>query len=674
MKKPLAAVLLILGALSFIDAAPAAVRISGGIVLAFYLPGLAFLLLLGDRWRSAIDGLYLPLLLSPAILAILLLASFRIAGSLHGAVTVSVLIPALIVIGTLFVGKNKNTAITAPVPWTILFISLAFGGLILIAYLVNGFLLVSSDAWYHISIVNEIVNRGIPPKDPWFADQRIRYMWIYHLFIAGFRERSGIQVPMAMGIFNVINAFVFPYLVARLTAVFRAERRYVLCTPLFAIAGIQSASWILWPVILVRALFGVVRDSDAVDYFIHRINLNGTEVMDFLTPSGTFIVNVVDKFCVITAFNYALNLFLLCFIVSISADFLAKRAAKACAAAFLIILGAFLFHVVIGTSLMLTVIGTSTLMIAAGLLRSWRWEKQPLRRSLTIAGAAVLAAAMGLPYLRSLSGGAQSGDSSMRHLHVGIESILTIVAPLAVLFFPSRAAFKEMLTLKKGEHKTLLGWLLCLAGLSVFVDLPTVNESKFIMLFFLLLTPPVAWQIIDGFQRSRGARRMALALGVGVLFIVPTALTVRGFILQRPSNPMEVRRAAVSGAEQEIFAWIEGNTPIDAVFMEGNDYNWMPVFGERRSFIAHKAMIETLGYRNAEVERCLLIRNTFFSAAPVSEEDIGFLRELRMGIYFVLWREDGDRIPGLEIKFSNHPEWFERVYGGAAGTVYRLVS
>jgi len=223
MKKPLLAALLILGALSFVDAVPAFVRISGSIVLTFYLPGLTFLLLLGDRRRSALDALYLPPLLSPIIVALLLLAFFRAAGSLHGAMTAAVLVPALCVVGTLFIGRGERTAVAGPVPRAILVISFAFSALILLAYCLNGFLLIRSDAWYHLSIAHEIVNHGIPPRDPWLADQPIRYMWIYHLFIAGFKERSGISLSMAMGTFNIINAFIFPYLVARLTAVFREE-------------------------------------------------------------------------------------------------------------------------------------------------------------------------------------------------------------------------------------------------------------------------------------------------------------------------------------------------------------------------------------------------------------------------------------------------------------------
>jgi hypothetical protein len=672
MKKPLLAALLLIGALSFIDAAPPAVRLPGSIVLMYYLPGLAFLLLLGDRRRPALDALYLPPLLSPIIVVLLMLAVHRATGSLRGAMTASVLIPAfIVVVASLVPGKDRSAA-AAPVPRSILFISFGFAGAILTAYLLNGFLLVRSDAWYHISIVGEILNRGIPPKDPWFADQSIRYMWSYHLFIAGFIERSRLSIPMALGLFNVINAFIFPYLVARLTALYKQDKRYVLGTPLFALAGIQCASWILWPVRLIGAFSGEVRGSAEIARIVRGIDVNSWHVLDFLAPWGTFIVSLLDKFFVITALNHALNLFLLCFVIIVSVRFDAKFAAKASVTAFLAMLGAFLFHVVIGTALILTVIGSGMLLAMLRLLRSRKGEKLSVYHSLVIPGVAVLVGAAALPYLASLSAGGQTGTSTMRHLHVGIRSALTIAAPLAVLFFPARAAVKELLTFRKDEYKILLAWMVCLAGLSLFVDLPTVNESKFIIVLFLLLTPPVVWQIIDDFQRTRGLRRAAVALGICVLFVAPLVLTVRGFYLQRPTDPTEVRRAAVSKSEWELFAWIRENTPSDAVFIEGNDYNWMPVFGKRRSFMANRQTIDVFGYRNEEVERCLRVRQALFSDAVPAKEDIDFLRDMKLHIYIVVWHEDEERIPGLEAKLASRPAWFEQVYRGAAGSIYRL--
>ncbi|MDD4857364.1 MAG: hypothetical protein PHD74_04565, partial [Candidatus Krumholzibacteria bacterium] len=199
------------------------------------------------------------------------------------------------------------------------------------------------------------------------------------------------------------------------------------------------------------------------------------------------------------------------------------------------------------------------------------------------------------------------------------------------------------------------------------------NELKFIIVFFLLLTPPVAWQIIGGFQRSHGMRRAALVFGIGVLFAVPLVLTVRGISLEKPVEPTEARRAGVSKAERDLFAWIRDHTPAGAVFMEGNDYNWMPVFGDRRSFIGTRQTIEIFGYGNEEVAQCGRVRSAIFSEAPITKEDIDFLRGMKLSIYIVAWREDSERLPGLEGRLADRPEWFERVYGGAAGTIYRLV-
>ena len=606
-------------------------------------------------------------------MVLLLLVLFPITGSLHSSVEMIVLIAAIAALGSLIVQRPTHSDGAAPVPRTILIISLVYGGLLLFAYLSNRFLLIRSDAWYHLSVVNEIVNRGIPPLDPWFGDEAIRYMWIYHLFIAGFVDLSGLPVAIALGIFNAINAFIFPYLVARLTAVFRGEPRYVLGTPLFAISGIQSVSWILWPVVLVRALFGEVKGWAEVSRIVQDIRVNDNRVIWFLTPYGTFMVNLVDKFFVITAFNYALNLFLLCFILIISVDSHAKSVARMAVTAFLVMLGAFLFHVIIGATLILTVIGSGMLLAAVRLFRARKLEGSARVHSLIVPIAAVLAGAAGLPYLMSLGGGVQTGNPVRDNLHFGFKSILTIAIPLAVLCVPLRAAFRKMRAFENDRYKILAAWLMTLAVLCVAINLPTWNESKITFPLFLLLTPLIAWELIDAIRRMRGARRFALVIGIGILFCVPPFMTARGFFLEKPIYSREIRRAATSLGEREIFAWIMEHTPRNAIVMEDNDYSWMPVYAKRRNFFAPETSVEVLGYGDEETDRFRRIRDDFFSDALVPKEDIDYLRSRQMDVFVVVWREDSERIPEIAAKFSNTPDLFREVYDNSAGTVYEVL-
>jgi hypothetical protein len=674
VSRPALAALLCVGALSFIGAMPPAIKIVGGMVLVLYLPGLGFLSLLGDRRRPFLDYVYLPLIISPVIGSLLAFAFYFAIGSVDRAWAAAPVLPALLLLASLFMKREKRHAADSPVPRSILFVSFAFGGILLVAYLMNTFLLYRADAWYHISIVNEISSRGIPPREPWLADEPIRYMWVFHFFIAGFKKFSGLSAPWAMGIFNTINAFVFPYLISRLTALFRKEKRFVLGTPLIAIAGLSSASWILWPVVLLRALSGEIKGSAEIARIIHDISIDGHRVVEFLTPSGLWMVSLIDKFFVMTSFNFALNLFLLCFITIASVERMARFDRGAIITAFSAFLGAFLFNIIVGVPLVAAAAGSGILLLLARLVRSRIGEGFSSFHTIAVPCAAFVAAAIGFPYFVSLAGGVGGDGQAIRYFHFGIKNLLTIAAPLCILFPFSRAAFRELRTSAGGAHRILAVWLAVLVALSLLVNLPSPNESKLVFPVFLLLTPLVAWQIIEALHRARGAKLIALSFVVVVLFAVPLVLAVRGCMMEKPANPIEKRRMGVTPEEREIFEVISARTPLGSAVIEGNGYVWMPVYAQRRDFFPDEGTIALLGYgRDRRIGRFREIRDRIFSEAPLREDDMTVLEKMKPDLYVVVWREDRERLPGIEGKLTRAPGWFERIYGNPAGAVFRLM-
>ena len=678
MKLPISrlfvAALLCAAALSFIGAAPAAIRVVGSIVSILYLPGLAFLLVLGGRRRPSLDYVYIPFVFSPVIIALLAFACYFATGSVDRAWTVAPVLPALLILASLFMKREEPPETASPVPRAIFFISLAFAGVIVVAYLMNAFLLYRIDAWYHITIVNEIVNRGIPPREPSLADEPIRYMWVFHYVIFGFRKFSGLSAPWAMGVFNAINAFVFPYLMARMTALFRKERRFVLGTPLFAIASLSSVSWILWPVVLLRALFGEVRGSAEIARVVHDVSIDGNTVVQFLAPYGLWMVNLVDKFFVITAFNFVLNLFLLCFVTIASVDRRARFDLRAIITVFFAILGALLFHVVWGVSLFAAVAGSGMLLFLARLVRLKAVEGFSSFHTIAIPAAALAAAAAASPYIMSLMGHVGEGGGAARYLHLGIRNMLTIAAPLVILYPFSRAAFMELRASKSDAHRILVPWLVALGAINLFFNLPASNVSKLIFPVFLLLTPLVAWHIIEALHLARGLRLGALWVVVAVLFVIPPVLTVRGFFLEKPIKPVEVKRMGVTHEDREVFAWIAAQTPLGAVVMESNVCNWMPVYAQRRGFLPDEDTIAIFGYsRDPRIGRFRDIRDHLFSEAPIREDDMTVLEKMKPDLYVVVWREDMERFPGIQARMTGAPGWFEQVYRNPAGAVFRLI-
>lgn len=640
-----------------------------GFLQAFYLPGLVFILFAGDRERSPLDDFYLPILISPILLSLLTIGFHGLTGSLGASLKLTMLLVYILLALAVVTGRFGRTGKDLPVPPSILLVSILFAGIVASAYIANRFLLSYTDAWYHTSVVNEIIDRGIPPLEPRLPDSPIRYMWIYHLFIAAWSRLSGLGTPGSLAVFNVVNAFAFPYLIARLTAFFTERRRYIVTSPLLAMAGLQSASWIFWPVMLLRALVGEVRGSEEIARILAGIRVNSSDVIHFLSPAYTWMVSLQDKFLTITPFNFSLNLFLLGFILALGRDFFARERLKAASFMLLVMLGAFLFHVITGTALILTAIGAGMLLALLKLLKK---VNQPLTYSYTyIPAAAAVAGAIGLPYFLSLAGGSVGGGPA-RYLHPGFKNILTIGAPLVILFVPAKAVLERILKRESSEFLMLGAWIAGLLALNAFVDLPYRNESKLVFPFFLLVTPPLAWEIYGGLAKAGRLRLSLLSAALVLLFFVPAFMTVRGFILERPEAQVEVRRFAVTDEEGDAFEWIRDNTGIDAVIIENNTYALMPVHAHRRGFTIVPVAVEVLGYDAEKTARYARIRDSLFSGEPLEAGTLEFLEGMDMDIYLVVWKEDLEERPFMKEKLRAYPDLFSPVFGNPAGSVYRI--
>jgi hypothetical protein len=656
-------------------ASPAPVRLVIGFAFAYYVPGLTAFLFLSEK-PFKLDHLFIPLLLSPVVESLLVLALARLGASPPVLLRIAAAFLCVLFAAAVLTRKGGPSSQASPIPRAVVAICFGFAGLILVSYIVNGFLLVRSDAWYHASITSEIIDRGIPPKEPWLPDTPIRYMWIYHLFIASGKELMGLTVFQALGLFNIVNAFVFPYLIARFTALFSTKARSIIGAPLFSIAGLESPAWILWVVSLGRAFFGGTKGLPEVSRILGAIDLNSERVIYFLSPFegwqrfGNYMVNTIDKFLTVTPFNHALNLFLCCFIVAISVDLRKKAVLRPSIAAFVLMLAALLFHVIIGAALILTVVGSGCLLFLVERLRYK--ETVPRYHTIILPIAAMLATAFSMPYLWRLVGENAGGVGIGEHFHLGIRNLVTIGAPLAVLFLPARRAIRDIFSFADGRRKILSLWLVSLFVLNAFVNLPTRNESKLVFPFFMLLCPPVAWAIIERLNAARGARLALKSLVVAVLFAVPPILTVRGFMLDKPANAVEERRDRVTPEDRDIFAWIRKNSSRDAVVIESNEYELMPVYAHRRELFPTPKTVAVLGYRGEAVDRSSRIRDELATGEPLTQGDIDFVRSLRVQVFIVLWREDLDARPGLDRSFASRPGLFEKRYENSRALIYSL--
>ncbi|MCK4538700.1 MAG: hypothetical protein KAV42_07890 [Candidatus Krumholzibacteria bacterium] len=593
--------------------------------------------------------------------------------TLDQAFRIGAALPYLALAVAVLAGRLKQNEERESFPRGIIAISIFYAGLIAVLYIYNGLLLVRSDAWYHASLVSEISTRGIPPMEPWLADAPVRYMWIYHLFLASWKNLSSLSLFTSMGVFNIIAAFSFPYLVARLVAHFTTNRRYIQAIPFLAIAGLESASWIMWPIGLGRAFFGEVTGFSEVSRQLQLAlaQANSCEVIRFLRPYGTWMVNLTDKFLTITAFSYSLNLLLLALVFFISFRSGTERRIRTAFLIMTTMLGAFLFHVITGTALICTVFGAGVLLPLID--RFIHREKPSMSDWLLLPAAALIAASLGIPYFLSLGAAGQSvSPSQTGPLHIGLKNIATILLPLLILFRPSRQVFIKLFSRKYREYNVFAAWILCLLALNILVDLPTRNESKLIYPLFLVLGIPLYIEVIHWIRESAGAKKRLVLIFIFVLFLFPPLLTMRGFAIDRGQGPVEKRRFETAHRDREVYEWIRENTAENSVFAERNLDHLPAVYGERRVLFSDRGVMKVLGYGGEKYESYRVLRDMLYSETPFSMEDLETIRATGLDIYVTLWNEDSAEYAGLEVKYDHVSDWFDKVFENEKVRLYRF--
>ena len=391
---------------------PVFMRVILGVPLVFYLPGITLMMAFNLREGSREDHVFQPLLLSPIAMSFAMLALFAITGSILLSLKYSVLLFLLLFIVLALGRKGYAFGRGEEIPREIYLVAVMFCMLMLASFLANPHLFVRSDSYYHVSVINEIMARGIPPMDPRLPDIPIKYYWMYHFFLSGWKELTGLSIFWILFSFMLINAFSFPYLVARFTRVFTDDRAKLIYTPVFAIAGLGAASWILWPVVLLRLPFGDVTGAEEWKRILGEVHFNSHQVIYTLTPKGTQPTSVLDKFYTLTTYTYSISLFLLCTISVIGSALEKARRARYIPFLVLLFVGNFLFQILTGTALILMAVGSGLLLAALSLRNR---KAPPVFAALVLPGVAIVSALLVLPYVRSL--GSTGEGSAVQAVH-----------------------------------------------------------------------------------------------------------------------------------------------------------------------------------------------------------------------------------------------------------------
>lgn len=642
------------------------------VIQTFFLPGLVFFFFFGDRNRPWTDNIFFVPLISPVVLTLTILPLMWLTNDLGVSSTISAGLFYLLFALAIVMKKDDFGNMNSEIPRNIIFLSFGCASLLILVYLLNDYLLIRSDAWYHASVINEIATRGIPPMEPYLPSKSIRYMWIYHLFMGAWKNLSGLPVFSALSSLNILSIFVLPYLAARIICRFISDSRKVFIASLLTVAGLESVSWVAWPIALLRTVLGDVTGSRELARIMDKIVFVGSDTLAFFNPYGTWNINISDKLITITAFSYSFELFILCFIIFLSGDYLKKSKPSAAVTLFTITIGTFLFHVITGTALIITLIGAGVLF--PFLNRRLTGEKLSPFPGLFAVVIAIIAAGAGAPYFLSLGAAESSGGNFIsEHLHFGIRSLFTILLPLLILFVPTWRAVRKAISAHSYKYAVLVSWVISLTILCVLANLPFRNEHKLIFPLFLMISPMINIEIAGILRGSSGGRKIFITILIFILFFVPPIMIFRGFLLARPPADHAVSsRYDAYKSEKGIFEWTRENTGEYAIIAEKGVNHLMPVFGARRNLAAHDKFWRMYGYDREYISHYMKINDSLFNNRPLNTETIKSLRDIEFDLYIAVFDRDVAECPLLATKFNHPSGLFTEAYSGKTGKLYHL--
>ncbi len=440
----------------------------------------------------------------------------------------------------------------------------------------NRFLPLRSDGWYHVGVVLQVLERGLPPEDPYFAGVRALYFWGVHAWAAGWLALAPqLAATTPLIAFNLSASAAVVLAVAALARRLGAGPRMTALAAALATLGYSPFTWLI-PV--ARSMTGEVRGMAELSRTLGSgaDGILGNLALFQLHESMGFFG---DKGLVLTQFGMGLA-FVPLTVVAL-AEIEERRDARA-TAGFAALLAAALFeHTVVGYALVLM---TGAIGLA-WLPRAARGDRAAQGLLVRAGVAVVVAVGLLAPYLIEITLGKQGRQVQ---LDVRLPAVVTLLVGGALYVVPGFLWLgRERRTAPAG---IALAFAAVLLALGLCAHLPENNESKFDNLLFVLLPAPAALAWGEWLRRGPAPARGLLRAGL-VAGVAPTALLgVWGFASEHGQCRMSWHEP--TPAVREAMAWARAHTPPDAAFCDlggavdlvslaGRSVLWGGFIGER---------------------------------------------------------------------------------------------
>ncbi len=531
---------------------------AGGLALPLAAAVLAVTFLLAPGWvlapllwRPGAEGraaaaIALSPLLVGAPLALGLLAGVPLPLAARGL--------ALVLAVLVWVVPGPRTASTWDAPAGVAFAAAALAALVVaLALFGNPVLAPRADGWFHAAVTLQVLDRGIPPEDPYFAGVRLLYFWGAHVWAAAWLALApGLSVYTPFILFNVAAAVAVVLAVAALARRFGADARTAGLTIGVLTLGYSPFCWGL----VVGS--GFLRHAPGWTKFAGLLD-HGIDALLYVLARGQLHGSMVffgDKYLVLTQFSLAFALLVIA--VTLLLDLASEPRARTALALGLVVAGTLFIHTVAGY----------TLLVAAGV--TWAWCALAALRGEERARAvlAPLALAVGVPlvllapYLAEIT----LGKHGQLRLGITLPSAVTLLWGGALYVGPG-LAWLGARARRSLDARLLALIALVLLVLALCLQLPESNQSKFYNIAFLVLAVPAARWWAERFVRWRPAPRAWLAAALLVAVVPTQVLLAWGCVRERAQAPGAAWPAPAPGVRAAML-WARTHTPPDAAFCD----------------------------------------------------------------------------------------------------------
>lgn len=531
-------------------------------------------------------------------------------------------------------GSEPEVPTRGAVTWSV--------GLALVLFLipvVNPYIFVRGDSWIHGGIVTELLERGFPPEDARMAGLKLNYVWFFNFFIALLTAIRRQDLFHFMALFNVASGYSTVLLTTLLAQRIWGRGRAPLAAAVLLTLGLNAGAFLLWPLNLLRMWTGKVTGTDELWRQLHLIHWGTARIIYDVHAPFADMISFLDKLLVGTALNFA-YLQMTLWLWALGA-WLEDRRRSTLILLALSAAGMMFFHSVVGLSTLPIGIGVCAL---AWLLKP-RFAWLPERGALAAAAvASALGALTTAPYMLSITAGWAPEKAGFRHQFIAFNPTLPWSLATACFFVLWWSWKPVVRSWREGRALPILlaAFAIAMSVFSFFVRLPEHNAVKFIYEVFTpcaVLAAPAAADLAASLWRTRRAAFVVLAS----LFVIPTALTVHGYLVD-PTGSTREELHPVAG-EEALYLWLRESTPANAVVVDRGFRDLVAVKAKRRLFLGTDQPPELAAFPAGEMRRRQAIMSDLYGSLAAPDSVIAGLRTLGRPVYVVFRPNDLPAIP-----------------------------